>query len=118
MELPDEIYLEWNEDGYWTNLPYIVVDKRKPFEWGNRSNGAADLALNILEWALRKHGYDGARIKVSKGMCFSDAYTMHTDFKREMIATIPQRGKRTFTLQEVLDWIENYDPAKYEDFYD
>jgi hypothetical protein len=112
MELiSDTIYLAWNEDGYWTNLPRDIIDHtREGYEWGMVSDGAADLALNILHWALEKRGYKDPTwqtVRCIQGEVSTFAYVMHQNYKRQVIAMIPHKGAK-ITLQEVWEWIDKY----------
>lgn len=111
LQLPDVVHLQYNEDGYWTNLPVMVVDISKTgWEWGRNSPGSNDLALNILEWALRKRNFSGTTITALEGDCFARAFRMHYEFKRQVIAHVPLAG-RSFTLEEVWAWIDSYKPS-------
>lgn len=109
--LPQRIlYFQRNEDGAWTNLPVLAVDKSDSgYEWGYSGSGPADLALNILEWALLMRGFDGQRVRVLTGSVFLEAYMLHQEFKTQVIAQMPWEGGE-ITLKEVWYWIDMYRP--------
>ncbi len=110
-DLPQRtLYFQRNEDGAWTNLPVLAVDKsNRGFEWGYHGSGPADLALNVLEWALLMRGYHGKRVRVLKGSVFLAAYLMHQEYKSQVIAQMPWIGGE-ITLEEVWTWIDNFKP--------
>lgn len=80
-------------DGIETNVPHRVIEHSPTgYEWGYHGSGPADLALNILESALRAMGHDGQRQECWRGSCYRLAWTLHQDFKREFIVTLPHEG--------------------------
>ena len=60
-----------------TNVPHLVVHHSPTgYEWGYGGSGPADLALNILEWQLRREGYRGDTIPCFEGRCFRGMFGM------------------------------------------
>lgn len=110
QDLPQHtLYFERNEDGAWTNLPVLAVDKSsKGYEWGFHGSAPADLALNILEWALLMREHNGKRVRVLTGSVFLDAYLMHQEFKSQVIAEMPWAGGE-ITLEQVWKWIDTFE---------
>ena len=76
-----------------TNVPHIVVSHSPDgYEFGYGGSGPSDLALNIVENALRESGLLGElNIKPYKTNCYRGqahmaAYLLHQDFKWDFIA--------------------------------
>jgi hypothetical protein len=109
MDNENTLYFQRNEDGAWTNLPRKYADHAKSFEWGKECGEAADLALNILQWALEKTGFeDEYVVEVNEGGCvFAFAYVMHEAFMRQVIARLPYSGGE-LTLSDIKYWINHY----------
>jgi len=87
---------------YFTNVPASVIHHSPTgFSWGYEGSGPADLALNILEFAvkyLNAEG-DGWPVSVHSGKCSAKAWRYHQEFKRQYIAAVPEIGG-------VIPWIE------------
>lgn len=87
---PDKIILRRDSEGLGhINIPQTVI-RHSPtgMEWGYGGSGPADLALNIL-------------------LLFSDENTancLYQDYKREVIAGIPEKGGE-IEAEEVEKWI-------------
>lgn len=91
-----------------TNVPKLVCHHSPTgFAWGYHGSGCADLALNILEWALRDMDYDGPRMDCWKGRCYTLAWTLHQQFKTEVVANIPEAGG-TLTVDFVRTWLKEH----------
>jgi hypothetical protein len=103
------IYFTRNEDGAWTNLERRYADHARAIDWGSETEEAADLALNILQWALEQQGFrDEYTVEVNEGgSVFAFTYVMHDDFMRQVIARIPYKGGELL-LDKVKDWIDRY----------
>ena len=87
-----------------TNVPHLVVHHSlSGFEIGYAGSGPADLALNILEWQLRREGYRGQTITCYEGNCFRLAWNLHQDFKRDFLATCDRK-----TVEISLDALTNW----------
>jgi len=101
-------------DGIETNVPHLVVEHSPTgFEWGYEGNGPADLALNILEAILRKMRYGGGHqglVDCFQGKCFSLAFALHQDFKREFIDKIPDEGGVIY-YPAIVAWINDHAPS-------
>lgn len=89
-----------------TNVPHLVV-RHSPdgFEFGYGGSGPADLALNICQYYLNSIGYEGERTQCYDGNCFSLAWVLHQEFKREFIASAPREGI-TIPMVEIKAWFE------------
>lgn len=71
-----------------TNVPHLVIHHSPAgFEFGYSGSGPADLALNVCQVYLNNTGYTGKETKCYDGSCFSMAFALHQEFKREFIAT-------------------------------
>jgi hypothetical protein len=92
----------------YTNVPHLTVwHSPAGYEWGYGGSGPADLALNVLEATLRHLGYDGPRERTPRGStCFTLARVLHQDFKREVIARMPQEEGGHLPFADVVAWIE------------
>jgi hypothetical protein len=101
----------------YTNVPHHVVDlASRGFDWGNAGPGAHDLALTILETALRRTGHRGPRSTRLEGACFLLALLLRGQFVAAFLAALPEEGG-TLSAAEVEDWIaaerERLDPAQH-----
>jgi hypothetical protein len=95
-----------DESGVWTNVPHLVTHHSPTgFEWGYSGSGPADLALNIVEFVLRSSGYSGSTDRLWRGECFSLAYALHQDFKRQFIATLSRDGG-FLSYADVVAWVK------------
>ena len=89
----------------WTNVPHTAIHHSPSgYGWGYSGSGAADLALNILEAVLRREHYHGHRVKCWRGSCYDRAWHLHQDYKRAVIAGIPEAGT-VIPYQSVVDWL-------------
>ena len=88
-----------------TNVPHLVIHHSPTgYEWGYGGSGPSDLALNILEWLLRREGYRGATVPCFAGRCFRLAWDLHQAFKRDVIAAC-DREDAHIPLATVTDWL-------------
>lgn len=88
-----------------TNVPHHVVDLSPAgFDWGRAGPGAHDLALNILETALRRAGHRGPRGARLEGTCFILALLLRGRFAAEFLFALPDEGG-TIPATEVERWI-------------
>jgi hypothetical protein len=89
----------------YTNVAHHVVDLSPAgYDWGNASPGAHDLALNVLETALRRAGHRGPRATRLEGACFILALLLRGRFAAEFLAALPEEGG-TIAASEVERWI-------------
>lgn len=99
-EIPDGITLErrWLPDGdgaltvrvAYTNVAHAVAGLGAPgFDWGSDRPGSYDLALNVLEAALRRLGHAGPRSGAGAEWCFTLALLLRARFVSQVIATLP-----------------------------
>lgn len=100
----------------YTNVTHHVVDlSSRGFDWGNSGPGAHDLALNILEAALRRTGHRGPRGARLEGGCFILALLLRARFVTAFLAAVPEEGGSIAT-SEVERWIagqmQTLDPAQ------
>lgn len=86
---------ETPEDGQAvTNVPHLVVHHSPDgFEFGYGGSGPADLALNICQLYLNMTDYEGQQIRLFDGKCWSLAWALHQDLKREFIAGARRSGE-------------------------
>lgn len=76
-----------------TNVPHLVVHHSPDgFEFGYGGSGPADLALNACQLYLTMTGYVGQKTKCFDGNCWSLAWALHQDFKKDFVAGAPHRG--------------------------
>jgi hypothetical protein len=103
------IYFARNEDGVWTNLERKYAEHACAFDWGRECDEAADLALNVLQWALETGGYrDRHLVEVNEGGCvYGYAYVLYKDFMRQVIVHMPYEGGE-LSLFEITDWLDQY----------
>lgn len=92
----------------YTNIPhYVTHHSPTGFEWGYGGSGPADLALNVLQMALRLGGYNGFNgHECREGTCYTLAWIWHHDFKHDVIAAIDEEGGRV-PFGEIVDWMAN-----------
>jgi hypothetical protein len=107
---------ELTERVAYTNVPHHVVDlSSRGFDWGNSGPGAHDLALNILETALRRLGHRGPRCAGLDGACFILALLLRGRFVTAYVAPLPEEGG-SIPANEVERWIgaqrETLDPGQ------
>lgn len=100
----------------YTNVPHHIVElSSRGFDWGNAGPGAHDLALNILETALRRTGHRGPRGARLEGACFILALLLRGRFVPAFVAPLPEEGG-SIPASEVDRWIagqrESLDPAE------
>ncbi len=95
-----------------TNVPRLVTyHSPTGFEWGYAGSGPAELALNIVEIALRRRGFDGPRVNEGTRWggnppdCYALTWALHQDFKGQVIAPMPQAGG-TISWEAVNRWLE------------
>jgi len=82
----------------------VVQHSPTGYEWGYFGSGPADLALNILQFALEQAGYKGKTVPCYRGECFATAFQLHHEFKVEVIAAIPRKGGQ-IRIEDVQDWL-------------
>jgi hypothetical protein len=76
-----------------TNIPHLVVHHSpNGFEFGYGGSGPADLALNACQLYLTIVGYRGRTTQCWRGYCYTLAWMLHQDFKRDFIESVPRRG--------------------------
>lgn len=91
--ITEGVYLRRTPGGIETNIPRRVVEHSPTgYEWGYGGSGPADLALNILEEALRALRHHGPRQECWRGDCYKLAWMLHQVFKWEFVATMPHEG--------------------------
>ena len=92
---------------YFTNVPVSVIHHSPDgFAWGYEGSGPADLALNILEYAVSY--FDLARecpVKIYSGNCSYEAWRFHQEFKRQYIAVVPEHGG-VIPWEQISKWIK------------
>lgn len=95
------------------NIPRTVIQHSPDgFEWGYGGSGPADLALNILQQALIRQGFEGPQVRCfSKTWCYRRAWELHQDFKWAFITPMPRDGGQ-ITWEAVADWIAQQDAAE------
>lgn len=76
-----------------TNIPHLVAHHSPSgFEFGYGGSGPADLALNACQLYLTIVGYRGRTTQCFRGYCFTLAWMLHQDFKRDFIEGVSRRG--------------------------
>lgn len=98
-----------------TNVPHLVVEHSPTgFEFGYAGSGPADLALNVCQLYLNLMQYKGQQTQCYDGQCWSLAWSLHQDFKREFIEGISRRGA-TVPFEQIDAWFKaNITGAKIE----
>jgi hypothetical protein len=92
-----------------TNVPHLATHHSpNGFEFGYGGSGPADLALNIIEYALRNTGHDGQKTSAIWGEqeIFKLSWDLHQRFKTEFIETIPQYAGGRIEFECVKNWID------------
>lgn len=97
-----------NTHTYKTNVPHLVVQHGSDFSWGFEGSGCAELALNIIEFYLRRDNYKGETTELFEGSCFTLAWELHQRFKREFISTINQEGCCSIPALWIQNWIQRH----------
>ena len=89
-----------------TNVPHLVVHHSpNGFEFGYGGSGPADLALNVCQVYLNSIGYQGEKTECFDGACWSVAWILHQDFKRDFIASAPHKGI-SIPMAEIKAWFD------------
>jgi hypothetical protein len=81
------------------HIPYHA----SAFDWGNSSDGAADLALSILA------NYLGERPRLdSKRFLYGEylSWQLHQRYKNDVIAKLPQTERWSITGEQVANWLK------------
>ncbi len=108
IPLREGVHIRRNErGGVNTNVPRLVAHHSPTgFNFGYDGSGPADLALNLVEAALRELGFRGPLTACWKGKCFSAAWYIHQDVKRRFIAPIQGDGA-VLDFDEVVSFIKD-----------
>lgn len=105
--LPDVIEVWKTDSGVYTNMPtHHRHHSPTGYAYGYGGSGPADLALNVLQYALIRKGHDGGLTDpLWDGSCvFQLAWNLHQRFKWDVIATA--RGERfNLSLANVYQWL-------------
>lgn len=92
------------DGGLFTNVPHIVTHHSPTgFEFGYGGSGPADLALNVCQAYLNMQGYRGRKSKCWDGECWTLAWVLHQDFKRDFVAAVPREGA-TIPFSVIENW--------------
>ena len=98
--------LEIEVGGAITNVPHLVVHHSPDgFEFGYGGSGPADLALNACQLYLNMVQYSGQKTKCYDGNCWTLAWILHQDFKREFIAGTNRKGA-IIPFDTMASWFE------------
>lgn len=95
------VYVE--DGGTRRPLRQVVCHSPSGMSWGYAGSGPADLALSILADVL---GETPTRAELYQGDAL--CWTLHQDFKFDVIARLPQRQDFRLSALDVVDWIEAY----------
>ncbi|HET6229449.1 MAG TPA: hypothetical protein VFE05_05165 [Longimicrobiaceae bacterium] len=88
-----------------TNVPHVVAGGgAAPFDWGNHSPGAYELALNALEVALEHLRHRGPRTAADGRVCFLAARLLQRPLVEEMIADANDEGT-AIPMVEMERWL-------------
>lgn len=89
------------------SIPHTAVwHSTDGMNWGYEGSGPADLALNIVELALRELKHNGEREKLYKGSAFVLAIRLHQTYKRQVIARI-RNDDYVIKGSSVIAWVVN-----------
>lgn len=89
-----------------TNIPHLVTHHSPSgFEFGYGGSGPADLALNACQLYLTIVGYRGRTTQCWRGYCFTLAWMLHQDFKRDFVEPTPQRGT-IYSFDQLDAWFQ------------
>ena len=101
-----------------TNVPHLVVHHSpNGFEFGYAGSGPADLALNVCQHYLNSIGYHGEKTDCFDGTCWSLAWILHQDFKRDFIASVPRTGA-TISFETMKAWFDAHITDDVKRLYD
>jgi hypothetical protein len=88
-----------------TNVPRTLTGASAcGYEWGTTGPGAHELAVNILEAALREMGHRGPRSAGLDGDCFTLALLLRARFVAAFLAGMHEDGG-SISLGTVTEWI-------------
>lgn len=93
-----------------TNVPHLVTHHSPTgFEFGYGGSGVADLALNIIEFALHRMGHKGERTDDTwkKDTIFRRTQFLYQAFKWQFLASMDNAGGE-IPMSDVISWIESY----------
>jgi len=93
-------------EGSYSNVPVSCLHHSPTgFSWGYEGSGPADLALNIVDYAIKELGMaTQLPVKCYIGQCSGEAWLLHQDFKRDFIGKVPDIGG-IITWKEIRMWI-------------
>lgn len=92
VSLPTMVMAWRDHSGPRTNIYQHIIDHSPTgFEWGYHGSGPADFALNILYVFTRDRDL---------------SYRMHQEFKRDFIATMPEKGGE-ISSEVIRQWIQD-----------
>lgn len=92
-----------------TNVPHLVVQHSPTgFEFGYAGSGPADLALNVCQWYLNHIGYKGEKTECFDGICWSLAFVLHQNFKRDFIANARREGTSIIAFGWMKEWLDQH----------
>lgn len=88
-----------------TNVPRTVTAASAcEFDWGNSGPGARELAVNLLEAALRDMAHGGPRSTALDGTCFTLALILSGKFVAAFLRGMPNEGG-SIELHSITEWI-------------
>lgn len=88
------------------SIPHSIVEHSPSgFSWGDDSEGAAELALNILARAIPAGSDNLPTVSCSRGVVSQSAYRLHQRFKDDVLGKLPGAGGK-IRIQDVLEWAE------------
>lgn len=100
-----------------TNIPHLVAHHSPDgYEFGYGGSGPADLALNVCQLYLNHVHYTGQKTKCYDGTCWTLAWALHQDFKREFIADASWRGE-IISFARIEAWFEKEMTTEMVDQY-
>jgi len=107
---PDEITLWRDDNGYaQASIPQRHIHHSQTgYEFGYLGSGPADLALNILALYLplshQSDRHEAMKLWDNTEVS-ARAWSLHQQFKQDIVARIPQEAGGTITIQQVMFWL-------------
>lgn len=97
-----------DQNGAHTNVPQLAVEHSPTgLSWGYMGSGPSDLALNIIEYTLRRMKATGPRMTTWGGQrVYRETMNLYQQYKAEVVSEIAWEGGE-IPLYTVIAWIEN-----------
>lgn len=106
----EAVVIQRHEDGtVLTNVPHLITHHSPTgFEFGYGGSGVADLAMNIIQVALKLMKWNGEKCRDTwkKDEIFRRTQGLYQDFKWQFLANMDRVKGGRIEMSEIRAWIE------------